>query len=99
VVGTLELSVPNYLPEEYGIRTSLFTDVGTLGRLDDRYLVTSTGVRDPNIVDDMALRASAGLSIHWKSPMGPIRFDISQILGKEDYDKTETFRFSTSTQF
>jgi outer membrane protein insertion porin family len=31
--------------------------------------------------------------------MGPIRFDLSKILGSEDYDKTETFRFSTSTQF
>lgn len=99
VIGTLELTVPNYLPEEYGIRTSLFADVGTLGVLDDRYTVTSTGVRDANIVDDLELRASAGLSIHWRSPMGPIRFDLSKILSREDYDKTETFRFSTSTQF
>ncbi|RZJ45105.1 MAG: outer membrane protein assembly factor BamA, partial [Brevundimonas sp.] len=98
-IGTLELTVPNYLPEEYGIRTSLFTDVGTLGVLDNRYTVTSTGTPDSNIVDDLELRASAGVSIHWRSPMGPIRFDISKVLGKEDYDKTESFRFSTSTQF
>ncbi len=98
-IGTLELTVPNYLPEEYGIRTSLFTDVGTLGALDDRYTVTSAGLPDGNIIDELALRASAGVSIHWRSPMGPIRFDISKILGQEDYDKTETFRFSTSTQF
>lgn len=98
-IGSLELTVPNYLPEEYGIRTSLFADVGTLGVLDDRYTVTSTGATDPNIVDELALRASAGVSIHWRSPMGPIRFDISKVLGKEDYDKTESFRFSTSTQF
>jgi outer membrane protein insertion porin family len=103
VVGTLELTVPNYLPEEYGIRTSLFTDVGTLGVLDDRYTVIRSGQNagqtDPNIVDELKLRASAGVSIHWRSPMGPIRFDLSHILGKEEYDKTETFRFSTSTQF
>ncbi len=49
--------------------------------------------------DDLSLRASAGLSVFWRSPMGPIRFDFSQILAKEDYDKTETFRFSTSTRF
>jgi outer membrane protein insertion porin family len=47
----------------------------------------------------MALRASAGLSVFWDSPFGPIRFDFSQILRKEDYDETETFRFSTSTRF
>jgi outer membrane protein insertion porin family len=99
VIGTLELTVPNYLPEEYGIRTSLFTDVGTLGALDDRYTVNSAGLPDANIVDNLELRASAGISIHWRSPMGPIRFDLSKIIGQEDYDKTETFRFSTSTQF
>jgi outer membrane protein insertion porin family len=47
----------------------------------------------------MELRASAGVSIFWKSPMGPVRFDMSQVLAKEDYDKTELFRFSTGTRF
>lgn len=102
-IGTLELTVPNFLPEQYGIRTSLFTDVGTLGMLDDRYSVIrsgpNAGLPDPNIVDELELRASAGVSIHWRSPMGPIRFDLSHILGQQEYDKTETFRFSTSTQF
>ncbi|HZW16613.1 MAG TPA: outer membrane protein assembly factor BamA [Brevundimonas sp.] len=98
-IGTVELTVPNGLPEEYGIRTSLFTDVGTVGALDERYTVNTDGTPSTRIVDDLELRASAGLSIHWRSPMGPIRFDLSKILGSEDYDKTETFRFSTSTQF
>ena len=31
--------------------------------------------------------------------MGPIRIDLSQILKREVYDKTELFRFSTSTRF
>ena len=98
-IGTVELTVPNYLPEQYGIKTSLFADVGTLGVLDDRYKLTSTGTVNTNIADELSLRASAGISIHWRSPMGPIRFDISKVLSKEDYDKTESFRFSTSTQF
>jgi outer membrane protein insertion porin family len=54
---------------------------------------------NPLIKDDFGLRASAGVSIFWKSPMGPIRFDLSQILKKEPYDVTETFRFSTATRF
>jgi len=98
-VATLEMTVPNFLPEEYGIRTSLFLDYGTVGMLDDRYRITSSGLPDPNIVADIRARAAAGISIHWRSPMGPIRFDLSQILQREDYDRTETFRFSTSTQF
>lgn len=98
-IGTLEVTVPNRLPEEYGIRTSLFLDVGTLGLLDDRYKINAAGLPNANIIDELALRGSAGVSIHWKSPMGPIRFDLSNVFGKEYYDKTETFRFSTSTQF
>lgn len=99
-IGTVELTVPNYLPDEYGIKTSLFADFGTIGKLDDRYMVDpTTGLSNPNIVDELSLRAAAGVSIHWRSPMGPIRFDLSKVLSKEDYDKTETFRFSTSTQF
>jgi outer membrane protein insertion porin family len=47
----------------------------------------------------MSLRASAGITIRWKSPMGPVQFDLSQVLSKESYDKVESFRFSQSTQF
>lgn len=98
-IGTLELTVPNFLPEEYGIRTSLFMDYGTVGVLDDRYTIDDTGFPDPNIVGDISPRMSAGISVHWRSPLGPIRFDISEIILSEDYDRTESFRFSTSTQF
>ncbi|MFA4940166.1 outer membrane protein assembly factor BamA [Brevundimonas sp.] len=98
-IGTVELTLPNYLPEQYGIKTSLFAEFGTLGALDDRYKLTSTGTVNTTIADELSLRASAGISVHWKSPMGPIRFDISRVLSKEVYDKTESFRFSTSTQF
>jgi outer membrane protein insertion porin family len=51
------------------------------------------------IVDDMALRASAGVSVYWNSPFGPVRLDFSQVLNKEDYDQTESFRFSAGTKF
>ena len=98
-VGSIELTLPNGLPAQYGIKTSLFADVGTLGVLDNRYTLGTNGLPDTSIVDDLSLRASAGLSVHWRSPMGPIRFDFSQILSNEEYDRTETFRFSTSTQF
>ncbi|WP_395672648.1 outer membrane protein assembly factor BamA [Phenylobacterium sp.] len=105
-IGTVELTVPTFLPEQYGIKAAVFTDVGTLGILDkkDKLCRGNTtacpaGTVNPAIRDDLSLRAAAGLSIHWRSPMGPIRFDFSQILAKEDYDRTETFRFSTSTRF
>ncbi len=98
-VGTFELTVPTFLPEQYGIKAALFSDIGTAGLLDDADRQSSVGIFDPLIKDNLALRASAGVSIFWKSPMGPIRFDLSHVLAKEDYDKTETFRFSTNTRF
>jgi outer membrane protein insertion porin family len=106
-IGSVELTVPTFLPEQYGIKAALFTDFGTVGMLDDVDKVDVNGGiastcgngTELCVRDDLSLRASAGLSIFWRSPMGPIRFDFSQILAKEDYDKTETFRFSTSTRF
>ncbi|WP_394761628.1 outer membrane protein assembly factor BamA [Phenylobacterium sp.] len=103
-IGSVELTIPTFLPEQYGIRAALFSDFGTEGLLDARDkrtidLTTGLTQRNPLIRDDLGLRASAGLSIYWKSPMGPIKFDFSQILKKEDYDRTETFKFSTSTRF
>ncbi len=105
--ATAELTVPNFLPEEYGIRSALFTELGSLGTLEDADIDPTFFRSDPitgnQIVqyteDELTLRASAGISVFWDSPFGPIRFDFSQILRKEDYDRTETFRFSTSTQF
>ncbi len=93
-IGTVELTVPNYLPEQYGIRTALFTDFGTLGLLDARIKNQS-----PFTNDDLKLRASAGISVFWTSPLGPIRLDFSKVLSKASYDKEEAFRFSTNTQF
>ncbi|MFN7055518.1 outer membrane protein assembly factor BamA [Hyphomonas sp.] len=109
--GTFELTVPNFIPEEYGIRSAVFVDVGSLGLLSDVDKGDPIFITDPAILglgdlnavrltkDSLSLRASAGLSVFWDSPFGPIRFDFSQIIRREEYDRTETFRFSTSTRF
>ncbi|MEM1086113.1 MAG: outer membrane protein assembly factor BamA [Pseudomonadota bacterium] len=104
---TGELTIPNYLPEEYGIDTALFVEAGSVGFLDegpdyDPPRISGVGADTTQVLvvrDDLSLRASAGLSVGWDSPFGPIRFDFSQILSREDYDRTETFRFSTQTSF
>ncbi len=104
--ATAELAFPNFLPDEYGIDTALFVEAGSVGTLSDidveeTQLAEFTG--DTATVElskyGMGLRASAGISIGWDSPFGPIRFDFSEILRREEYDRTETFRFSTSTRF
>jgi outer membrane protein insertion porin family len=99
-IGTIEETFPNFLPEQYGIKTAIFSDFGTAGLLDDadkRDNLTHSIVS--TIQDDLRLRASVGISVFWKSPLGPIRIDLSDVLAKAPYDKTQNFYFSTSTRF
>jgi outer membrane protein insertion porin family len=101
-VGTLELSFPiPYAPEEFGIDGAFFAEFGTVGLLDD--IDKNRRADEPfssfRVDDSASLRASAGVSIFWDSPFGPVRFDFSQLLAREEYDRTESFRFSTNTRF
>jgi outer membrane protein insertion porin family len=120
-VGTVEALLPLPLPEDYGIRASLFTDFGTVGLIDEasKQLNDDTpfinpdgtisrgswvdfngdGILDEPIQDDLSLRATAGISINWRSPFGPVQIDISEAFIKEDYDVVEGFRFSAGRQF
>lgn len=93
--GTAEISFPNGLPEALGITTSVFTDFGIIGGAT----IDSTLVGADTYKTGYAPRVSAGLSLNWKSPFGPVRLDFGQPFIKEDYDKTEVFRFSAGTQF
>lgn len=97
-IGTAEIAFPLPLPEQYGVRGSLFTDFGTLGLLDSDDIIDEvTG--QAFTVDDLSLRVSAGISIFWDSPFGPVRFDLAEALVNETYDRAEFFRFSTRTGF
>jgi outer membrane protein insertion porin family len=104
-IGTLQLTIPTGLPKEYGISGALFAEFGSLGILDDVNkpldppVPTSDGTFTYRVDDAFSLRASAGLSIFWDSPFGPVQFDFSEPFAKEPYDQTETFRFSTRTRF
>ena len=89
---TAAVSFPLGLPEEFGVLGSVFVDAGSLGLLDD----TSTAT---TLEDDFSLRAAAGIGFYWESPFGPIRLDFSEAFLKEDYDKTEFFRFNVGTRF
>ena len=99
-IGTIEQTFPDGLPEQYGIKTAAFLQFGTAGLIDN------AAKRDPfthNIIptikDDLSLRAAAGISIFWKSPLGPIEIDLSEPFLKTPYDKSQSFNFSTSTRF
>ena len=93
--GTAELRFPfPLLPDSFGVGGAIFFDAGSL------YETGDIGSLNPAAVaDDDSIRSSVGFGILWDSPIGPLRADIAHVLTKEDYDKTELFRFGASTKF
>lgn len=90
VTARLDASFPLPVPEEYGLSGGAFLDVGSVWSLD-------TAVE--GIDDGFALRSAAGVSLIFRSPIGPLRFDFSTPLKKEDYDRDQSFNFSIATNF
>jgi outer membrane protein insertion porin family len=92
-VARFEADFPLGLPEEYGISGGAFLDVGSVWSLDN-----TAGTGGP-VDDGFAPRAVVGLSVFWTTPIGPLRFNFSHALKKEDYDKEQTFDLTISTKF
>ena len=90
-VARLEAEFPLGLPEEYGIKGGVFFDVGSVWGLD----ATNAGVEG----EEFALRSAIGVSLFWNTPVGPLRFNFSRALLKEDFDKVQDFDLTISTQF
>ncbi len=103
--GSLSLGVPLGLPKELGITGRVFTDFGSLWSNDQKNIVltpaqlAATGGGVPQIVDASSIRATAGVGVSWKSPVGPIRLDLGLPIKKESFDKTQFFHVSFGTRF
>jgi outer membrane protein insertion porin family len=89
-IGTAQLTFPSGLPKELGIRANVFSDFGVLRDPD------TTG---PEVVDVDSIRVSLGVGAIWRSPFGPIRISLATPIRKEEFDKTELFRFSFGSRF
>ena len=103
-IGTVQLTVPLFLPEQFGLSAALFGEFGSLGILDDGSKGTFTSTQGSTtltsyVEDSLSLRASAGISIFWDSPFGPVQFDFAEPFLHDYFDRTESFRFSTRTRF
>ena len=92
-VARFESEFPIGLPEAYGIKGGAFLDVGSVWGLDD---TSGTG---GTVDDSFHLRSAIGVSILWKTPIGPLRFNFSRALMKQDYDEVQNFDLTISTQF
>jgi len=62
------------------------------------------GIRDVGVIcqrteDGLDPRVTAGVSVFWESPFGPIRFDFTQPIVKQQFDDRQSFQFTTRTRF
>ncbi|MCH2095334.1 MAG: outer membrane protein assembly factor BamA [Rhodobacteraceae bacterium] len=96
-VARFEAEFPVGLPEEYGISAGVFYDIGSVWGLDDAKTVTAP---DSEVVSrDFKARQVIGLSIFWDTAIGPLRFNFTEALSKEEFDRDQSFEFTISTQF
>ncbi|QUJ77577.1 outer membrane protein assembly factor BamA [Sulfitobacter albidus] len=94
LVGRLEAQFPLGLPEEYGIRGGVFYDVGNLWDLSDVNIGGSTVSGESG-----SFRHVIGVSIFWDTPLGPLQFNISDALRKEEFDREQKFEVTLQTEF
>ncbi len=96
-VGTTELAFPLGLPRELGMRGTLFSDFGALYSYD-RPEAGRPGA-NASIDDSSSVRVSVGTGLNWRSPFGPVRIAFAKAVVKQEFDRTELFRFSFGSRF
>jgi len=108
VVGGVELIVPTPFIDEgmrNSVRTSVFVDVGTVWDTEfdyDKYKgLDLIGQSQPlsDYSDPGDFRVSAGVSVQWISPMGPLTFSLGRALKEVEGDETQVFSFNIGTTF
>jgi len=103
---TAEVRFPlPFIPDDLGMGGAVFVDAGSLfgagafAKGINTECVTADPAKGICLADDTAIRASAGFSILWNSPLGPLRLDIAKAFLKKDYDSEQLIRFGASTKF
>lgn len=91
-VVTLETLFPVGLPNEFGVKGSVFTDIGAVWK-------TAQSIPGIDINDSKSARVSVGVGISWKSPLGPLRLDYAIPIKKQSFDEPERFLFGVSSRF
>ncbi|MBY6055170.1 outer membrane protein assembly factor BamA [Leisingera daeponensis] len=97
-VARFEAEFPLGLPEELGMRGGLFYDVGSLWGLQD---VDIAGVNTGNgiVGGGRSFRHVVGVSLLWTTGFGPLRFNFSKALKKEDFDEEQSFDLTLQARF
>ncbi|MEM9437008.1 MAG: outer membrane protein assembly factor BamA [Pseudomonadota bacterium] len=93
-VARMEVQFPIGLPEEYGISAGLFFDYGSVWNVG-----ADPGPGGTLFYDDFTPRSVVGFSIFWTSPLGPLRFNFTDAIQKEEFDEEQSFDLTLSTRF
>jgi len=93
-VARFDAEFPLGLPEEYGLRGGMFFDVGNLWDLTN---VNTTG--GSIVGEGGSFRQVIGVSLLWTTSFGPLRFNFSKALQKEDFDKEQSFDLTLQARF
>jgi outer membrane protein insertion porin family len=94
--SSAELQAPVPLvPADAQLKMALFSDVGSLWA-NGASSVSNLSSLSPSqqIANSRALRASAGTSLIWDSPFGPLRVDYAYPFAKQPYDVTQRLQFT-----
>jgi len=95
-VAQFEAEFPLGLPEEYNIRGGAFYDLGTVWDTDG---VGDIAAGNALVQNSASVRHVVGVSLLWDTPIGPLRFNWSNALKKEAYDREQKFDLTISTNF
>jgi outer membrane protein insertion porin family len=79
---------PNPLPDRLRATSIMFIDFGNVW-----------GVDFDESLDADKIRSSMGVSLDWKSPLGPLSFVFAESLNSSSTDKTESFSFRIGSSF
>jgi outer membrane protein insertion porin family len=103
------------LPKEIGLKGAIFADAGTLFGYQGQsnfsnvlgYTYCPASPPTPllwqesciKVDDEHVIRSSAGASVIWASPVGPIRIDYAYAVTKGKYDQLQAINFTGGASF
>jgi len=86
--ASLSSTIPNPIPDSWNAKSIIFLDAGNVW-----------GVDFDESLDSNKIRSSAGLSLEWVSPLGPLSITLSENISKADGDLEESFSFQIGSNF
>ena len=84
-----QTNIPKLFENAQNLDAVIFFDMASLWGVD----------YDSSLDDGGKLRSSFGIGVDWFTVIGPLNFSLTEVITKEDTDKTESFRFNLGTTF